>query len=111
MKPTEAKDKRAMQVILLHNEIMDSLKSSLDKGINIGRILKEIYPTIPHGQWLPWIKENLPFSDQTARNYMKLHDHREQFKIKNVLNLTLFTILEIIRCFTKYRVTIILIKR
>lgn len=37
-----------------------------------------------NGAFLPWV-ETLPFTDQTARNYLRLFQYND--KIKNVLNL------------------------
>ena len=31
--------------------------------------------------------EHLPFTDRTARNYMKLHEHRERLKTETVSDL------------------------
>ena len=76
------------QITDLHSKIISHLRQSLQKAIKIGELLTEQKKSLRHGEWGPWIKRNLPFSDQTARNYMKLHHHRDTFKIKNVLNLT-----------------------
>ena len=29
-----------------------------------------------HGKWLPWLKANAPFSERTARNYVRLYEQR-----------------------------------
>lgn len=75
------------KIVELHKEILNSLKMSLEKGIEIGHLLREQKDNLEHGKWLPWIKDNLPFSDQTARNYIRLYDRKDELKIKTVLNL------------------------
>ncbi|MDY7027155.1 MAG: DUF3102 domain-containing protein [Spirochaetota bacterium] len=38
-----------------------------------------------HGEFLPWLKENVPFEQKTAWRYMKLHEHN--CKLGTVTNL------------------------
>lgn len=33
--------------------------------------------SLKHGQWLPWVEENLPFDRRTATNYMAVFSKRE----------------------------------
>lgn len=40
------------------------------------------------GKWLEWLKENVEFSDDTACNYMRLYEHREDAKFRTVRNIT-----------------------
>lgn len=68
----------ATEINRLHQEIENALKMSLANAIKIGKRLQEVKENLPHGSFLPWIKENLTFSDQTARNYIKLYDNRNQ---------------------------------
>ncbi|MEA3307235.1 MAG: DUF3102 domain-containing protein [Elusimicrobiota bacterium] len=85
-KRKEIEINRAGKIQELHAGIINRLKISVQDGIEIGRLLQEQRKELKYGKWLPWIKSNLSFSDQTARNYMKLYDGRS--KIQNVLNLT-----------------------
>jgi hypothetical protein len=66
----------------------DLLTTTLDKAIRIGELLTEQKASLKHGEWLPWIEENLPFDRATAANYMRLFDRREELKCKTVLHLT-----------------------
>lgn len=59
------------EIVNLHNEIAGHLKISLDKAIRIGELLTEQKASLKHGEWLSWIKANLPFSDRTARVYVR----------------------------------------
>ena len=48
----------------------------MEKAIELGGLLAEQKETLSHGEFTPWIEANLPFTDRTARNYMRLHDGR-----------------------------------
>ena len=76
------------QVTTLHNRIMGNLRRSLEDAIKIGELLTQKKKELRHGEWGPWVRDNLPFSDQTARNYRKLYQHQEELKSKNVLDLS-----------------------
>ena len=83
----ELKKSNIEEIIKLHYEICDSLKLTIDKAIQIGRLLIEQKKKLKHGNFLPWIKNNLPFSDRTARNYMKIFENKEKLKMESVSNL------------------------
>lgn len=66
-------------------------ETALEKYTRIGEILAKRKSKCLHGEWLPWLKENIEFSDQAARNYMSLYVNRKRLKklkFKSVLNLT-----------------------
>lgn len=88
MKKRLPESNRAKKIIKLHNGVIRALKTSLEDAIEIGKLLVEQKTLTKHGAWLPWIKETLLFSDQTARNYMRLYDRQKEIKFKRVLNLT-----------------------
>lgn len=49
------------------------LKQELAKNIvDIGLRLIEAKEMLSHGEWLPWLKENVCFSETTAQSYMKV---------------------------------------
>jgi len=33
---------------------------------------------LAHGEFLPWLKENVPFAVRTAQDYMRLHRYRDK---------------------------------
>ncbi|MBL7188161.1 MAG: DUF3102 domain-containing protein [Phycisphaerae bacterium] len=78
---------RADEITLLHGEIGGLLKTSLDKAIRIGELLREQKASLKHGEFIPWIEANLPFTDRTARNYMRLNENRGLLKTENVSDL------------------------
>lgn len=78
----EIQKSRIQEIITLHEEIGGYLKMTLDKAIRIGELLTEQKEEIEHGEWLPWVEENLPFTDRHARNYMSLAKHRTAIEVK-----------------------------
>jgi len=81
----ELEKTKVQEIISLHNEIIAYLKMSLPKAIRIGELLIQQKAILKHGDWLPWIKKNLPFSRQTADNYRHCYQHQE--KLLSVGNL------------------------
>lgn len=75
------------QIITLHNELAGLARTSLERAQRIGRLLMEVRESLGHGEWLPWIEANLPFTDRTARNYIRLHVKRDLLKLENVSDL------------------------
>lgn len=41
-------------------------------GIEIGRRLAEAKEMLQHGEWLPWLERETPFSERHAQNYMRI---------------------------------------
>jgi len=74
------------EIIELHNEIIQRLERCGKDAIRIGELLTMQKQQLKHGEWLPWVRECLPFSHDTATNYMKLYEHRA--KLRNVRNLS-----------------------
>jgi len=79
---------RINEIINLHSEVADFLRMSLDKAIRIGELLVEQKRSLKHGEFIPWIKSNLPFTDRTARNYIRLYEGRICLKTETISNLT-----------------------
>ena len=40
--------------------------------LTIGQRLIEAKALLPHGEWLPWLEDEVEFSERTARNFMRL---------------------------------------
>lgn len=66
------------EIAALHSEIIDAARMTLDKAIRIGELLTGIKSSLKHGQWLPWVKSNLPFDDSQGRRYMAVFRNRDQ---------------------------------
>ena len=79
----------------LHKEIevikidMESLGTkSLDRGIEIGKILIKVKWSLPHGHFRPWIKNNCKFTYRTGQNYMSLVKGKQFSLLVNCNGLT-----------------------
>lgn len=77
---------RTQEIIKLHNQLQTHLHISVSQAIEIGRLLVEQKNTLLHGSFTKWIKENLPFTDRTARNYIKLYQQRVKTETLSSLN-------------------------
>jgi hypothetical protein len=84
---TEIQTTRAKEISRLHQEIGEHLRRSLANAIRIGELLSEQKATLQHGEFGRWISENLPFTDRTARNYMRIFDNRNILKTETVSDL------------------------
>lgn len=78
----------AIEINRLHGEIEAAYHTSLERAIRIGELLAEQKEALGHGQFLPWVTEHLPFSERTARNYMRVFSHRAELKSAGVADLT-----------------------
>lgn len=53
-------------------EILDLKKTAGDAILAIGNRLIEAKGILSHGEWLPWLTEQVEFSERTAQNFMRL---------------------------------------
>lgn len=53
-------------------EILTMKQTAGDAILGIGQRLIEAKAMLPHGEWLPWLNEQVEFSERTARNFMRL---------------------------------------
>jgi hypothetical protein len=74
------------RIIDLHNGIVSALRRSVEDAIEIGQLLEQKKEELPHGEFLPWIEKELPFSERSARNYMQLFRYR--YKTATLADLT-----------------------
>ena len=79
---------QATAISALHNEIEVIAGKALPKVLEIGRRLTEVRAGLKHGEWLPWVTTNLPFSDRTARNYIKKYKQLSILKLESTSDLT-----------------------
>ncbi|MFK4725850.1 hypothetical protein ABIE89_006950 [Bradyrhizobium niftali] len=67
----------AARIRVEHEATSDALRSSAEHGMAAGDLLVEAKAKVPHGQWLPWLKDNCAMSERTAQLYMRLAKNRE----------------------------------
>ena len=78
---------RIEEIIKIHNELQKLYYSGLDRAIRLGELLEEQKKDLKHGKFENWVKNNLPFSARTARNYRMVYRNREFLKRKVVADL------------------------
>jgi DUF3102 family protein/DNA methylase len=72
----------ADEINRLHRGIISSLRTSVVEAIRIGELLTQERDKLKHGEWLPWLKENVEFSHMTAYRYIECYENRSYFKNK-----------------------------
>jgi hypothetical protein len=80
-------DEAADIVNRLHGDNIGYLRQTLSNGIKIGGILAGQKIAMEHGEFLPWLKAHVAFSERTAQNYMRLYKHRVELKNANAADL------------------------
>lgn len=78
---------RVKEILRLHAEIEAEVRTTLPKAIRLGQLLVEQKAELGHGEWLPWVKANCPFSDRSAQDYMKYYRRRRELKTATVADL------------------------
>ena len=64
-------------------EFRSACVSGLEKAIEAGDCLIEAKGLVPHGQWLPWLREHCGLSVRHAQRLMRLAKHRGMFNPKS----------------------------
>jgi hypothetical protein len=65
-----------------HRLAMHHAGEAVAQAIACGMMLLEAKAKVPHGQWLPWLRENIPFGERSAQGYMRLAQRADLDKIK-----------------------------
>jgi DUF3102 family protein len=78
----------ARQIVKLHDEILTAARSALTTAIRAGEILWSIKEKLEHGNWLPWLKASVPFSERTARNYVACYKRQDELNRQAIAGLT-----------------------
>ena len=86
-KQAEEKDVIA-ELIVLHSRIESHLRQTVPDIIRSGELLTQQKEKVGHGKFIQWISDNLPYSDRTARNWMRIYRKRDTFKTETVSGLT-----------------------
>lgn len=85
--PTNKTELAVRKIIDLHESIIGGMKNVLQNAMVLGEELSKIKETIGHGKWLPWLEENVPFSERSARNYINIYRNRELLNRQPVADL------------------------
>jgi hypothetical protein len=55
-----------------HAECAKAMRAGLHHALEAGRLLLEAKAGLPHGAWLPWLRENCTVPERTVQLYMRL---------------------------------------
>jgi hypothetical protein len=55
-----------------------AMLTGIERAIEVGRLLAEEKTKHEHGEWIPWIEENLEFNRKQASAYMRAYDKRDE---------------------------------
>ena len=69
---TMAPPEEVRTIEVITGEIRDAQRKGGDAILTIGRCLMEAKEQLPHGEWLPWLSEQVGYSEKTAQNFMRL---------------------------------------
>jgi len=86
--PTTIDNDVAREISKLHSEVLACAKIGLEAAIRIGELLTQQKAQLRHGHFIRWVNGNLPFTDRTARNYMRLYEGRNRLKTETISVLT-----------------------
>jgi hypothetical protein len=45
---------------------------AIEQAIACGQLLLEAKANVPHGKWLPWLRDNVTFGERSAQGYMRI---------------------------------------
>ncbi len=71
----------------LYKEIESAGKVMIDKAIRIGELLVEQKEALEHGDWIPWVEDNLPFERGQAARYMRVYENRKELNVSSTIHL------------------------
>jgi N6-adenosine-specific RNA methylase IME4 len=93
----EVVDTVVQEITTLHNEMAEMAKRTIDTAIYIGELLYHQKRQLKHGEFIPWVKKNLPFGDEQARKYIRLYQKQERLNPNCNLDLGIDSALKEIR--------------
>lgn len=62
----------AAEINRCHEEATRAAGTAVEWAVRAGELLAEVKAGLPHGSWLPWLRENFDGHATTARDYMRL---------------------------------------
>jgi hypothetical protein len=60
----------AAQINEEHQRCVEAARTAVEHARKAGELLIQAKAALPHGDWLPWLKNSFPFSQRTAQDYM-----------------------------------------
>ena len=62
----------AAEIRRAHADVQDAARTAAQRAIDAGHALIEAKELVPHGQWLPWLREHCALAERTGQLYMKI---------------------------------------
>jgi hypothetical protein len=82
VRATNALSELAERINAEHRQAETALRAGLQHAKNAGDLLIEAKKQCKHGEWLPWLKKNVRFSDRTAQAYMRVAERWPDLEAK-----------------------------
>jgi Protein of unknown function (DUF3102) len=61
---------------------ISGLRTTLKHGIRAGERLVQAKDQLSHGEWIPWLRENVDVSVRSCQEFMRLYHHRVELEAK-----------------------------
>jgi hypothetical protein len=65
-------DTLASQINAEHAKVRELAVSAVEHAARCGELLLQVKAKLPHGQWLPWLREHCEVSPRAAQGYIRL---------------------------------------
>lgn len=89
--PDRPMPKRVKTIAEYHQAVIGCLAQGAFYAVMCGMELHAANRAVPHGEWETWLKENCPFSGDTARHYMSAAE-RKMGRINQLKAVSLFSL-------------------
>ena len=66
-----------------HVQAILHASEAMKHALRCGDLLIKAKATAPHGHWLPWLRQNITFSERTAQGYMRIAQRFNRPQIRN----------------------------
>ena len=73
-------DRLGAEINEQHTLAIQHASKALEHAFTCGELLIEAKSKARHGQWLPWLRENISFSERTCQAYMRLVQRKRQIR-------------------------------
>jgi hypothetical protein len=69
-----------------HEATSDALKGAVAHAMAAGDLLIEAKAQVPHGQWLPWLRDHCNVSERMAQRYIRLARNRTTIEMRHSMS-------------------------
>ncbi len=82
-------DRTEKEILFLHEKLHGVARISLVLAFELGKRLVAVKDQFDHGEFGPWLEENFPFSDRTARRYIQVFEKFQNGHVSVLTDMTL----------------------